>query len=112
MKISEHVTNLFGQPVSRTVVAKTLQLKERYLHPENSANLPRPKIGLNRQKKLEILRFRDRNSEMSQHAFISLVLGTLFAPDEEICHPSTIRRVLDQREEILDMDKETQEFSV
>ena len=111
-KLSEFVSHLFGQKVNRSIVARTIRHKERFLDPKNVPNLPRPKIAVNLQQKVEILRLRDEYPHMSQKSFIDFILRTIFSPDEEICSETTIRRVLEQRDEILQIARESQKFSM
>lgn len=112
MKLSELVSHLFGQKVNRSIVARTIRHKERFLNPENVPNLPRPKIAVNLQQKLEILRLRDENPDMSQKKFIDFTFQRIFSPDDEICSETTIRRVLEQRDEILQIARDSKKFSI
>ena len=112
MKLSELVSHLFDQKVSRSIVARTIRHKERFLNPENVANLPRPKIAVNLQQKLEILRLRDENPNMSQKKFIDFTFQRIFSPDDEICSETTIRRVLEQRDEILQIAGDSKKCSI
>ena len=112
MKLSELVSHLFGQKVNRSIVARTIRHKERFLNPKNFPNLPRPKIAVNLQQKLKILRLRDENPDMSQKKFIDFTFRRIFSPDDEICSETTIRRVLEQRDEILQIARDSKKFSI